>query len=132
MHTLALKKGAELFFTRTRLPSAEDVGAMLRDAETRLRAAGYRPYYLYRQKYMSGSFENVGWCKPGFEGLYNIYMMEELHSIISLGGGGMTKINLPDGRLERYHNPKFPQQYIERIDDVLKQKDEAFVLLTKR
>ena len=58
-------------------------------------------------------------------------MMEELHSIISLGGGGMTKINLPDGRLERYHNPKFPQQYIERIDDVLKQKDEAFVLLTK-
>ena len=59
-------------------------------------------------------------------------MMEELHSVISLGGGGMTKINLPDGRLERFHNPKFPQQYIERIDDVLKQKDEAFVLLTKR
>ena len=130
VHTLALKKGAELFFTRTRLPSAEDVGAMLRDAETRLRAAGYRPYYLYRQKYMSGSFENVGWCKPGFEGLYNIYMMEELHSIISLGGGGMTKINLPGGRLERFHNPKFPQQYIERIDDVLRQKDEAFALLT--
>ena len=130
VHTLALKKGAELFFTRTRLPSAEDVGAMLRDAETRLRAAGYRPYYLYRQKYMSGSFENVGWCKPGFEGLYNIYMMEELHSIISLGGGGMTKINLPQGHLERFHNPKFPQQYIERIDDVLRQKDEAFALLT--
>jgi len=78
---------------------------------------------------MSGSFENVGWCKPGFEGLYNIYMMEELHSIISLGGGGMTKINLPDGKLERFHNPKFPQQYIERIDDVLRQKDEAFRLL---
>ena len=104
---------------------------MLEDAEHSLRAAGYKPYYLYRQKYMSGSFENVGWCKVGFEGLYNIYMMEELHSIISLGGGGMTKINLPGGRLERFHNPKFPQQYIERIDDVLKQKDEAFVLLTK-
>ena len=104
---------------------------MLGDAENCLRAAGYKPYYLYRQKYMSGSFENVGWCKDGFEGLYNIYMMEELHSIISLGGGGMTKINLPGGRLERFHNPKFPQQYIERIDDVLKQKDEAFALLTK-
>ena len=45
-------------------------------------------------------------------------MMEEMHSIVSLGGGAMTKINLPDGRLERFHNPKFPQQYLERIDDV--------------
>ena len=78
---------------------------------------------------MSGSFENVGWSRPGFDCLYNIYMMEELHSVISLGGGGMTKINLPDGRLERFHNPKFPQQYIQRIEDVLKQKDAAFALL---
>ncbi len=129
VHTLALKKGADMFFERMGLPSAEDVGEMLRRGETRLRQEGYVPYYLYRQKYMSGSFENVGWCKPGFEGLYNIYMMEELHSIISLGGGGMTKINLPDGRLERFHNPKFPQQYIERIEDVLKQKEEAFRLM---
>ena len=56
-------------------------------------------------------------------------MMEEMHSIVSLGGGAMTKINLPDGRLERFHNPKFPQQYLERIDDVLTQKDAAFRLL---
>lgn len=131
VHTLALKKGADLFFARSSLPSAETVREMLSAAEARLRSAGYSPYYLYRQKYMSGSFENVGWCKPGFEGLYNIYMMEELHSIVSLGGGGMTKINLPDGRLERFHNPKFPQQYIDRIEDILKQKDEAFALLTQ-
>ena len=129
VHTLALKKGADLFFERMRLPTAEAVRQMLSEAEKTLRAAGYRPYYLYRQKYMSGSFENVGWCKPDYAGLYNIYMMEELHSIISLGGGGMTKINLPDGHLERFHNPKFPQQYIERIDDVLRQKNEAFSLL---
>lgn len=129
VHTLALKKGADLYFERFRLPTAEEVGQMLSYAEDRLRENGYTPYYLYRQKYMSGSFENVGWCKPGFAGLYNIYMMEELHSIISLGGGGMTKINLPDGKLERFHNPKFPQQYIERIEDVLRQKDEAFALL---
>lgn len=128
VHTLALKKGADLFFERMQLPTAEAVRQMLSDAETALRAAGYRPYYLYRQKYMSGSFENVGWCKPGYAGLYNIYMMEELHSIISLGGGGMTKINLADGHLERFHNPKFPQQYIERIDDVLAQKNNAFAL----
>ena len=129
VHTLALKKGADLFFERMQLPDTRAVRSMLTEAEVMLRGAGYSPYYLYRQKYMSGSFENVGWCKPSFEGLYNIYMMEELHSVISLGGGGMTKIALPDGRLERFHNPKFPQQYIERIDDVLKQKDTAFALL---
>lgn len=129
IHTLALKKGADLFFARMQLPAAETVGQMLEDAERRLRQAGYLPYYLYRQKYMSGSFENIGWCKKGWDGLYNIYMMEELHSIVSLGGGGMTKINLPGGGLERFHNPKFPQQYLERIEDVLRQKDEAFRLL---
>ncbi len=131
VHTLAMKKGADLFFARLGLPEEADVRAMLTDAEEKLRAAGYAPYYLYRQKYMSGSFENVGWCKPKFDGLYNIYMMEEIHSIVSLGGGAMTKINLPDGTLERFHNPKFPKQYIERIEDVLKQKDEAFALLSK-
>ena len=102
---------------------------MLEGAEQRLRAAGYIPYYLYRQKYMSGSFENVGWCKPGLEGLYNIYMMEEIHSIISLGGGAMTKINLPGGKLERFHNPKFPKEYIDRIEDILEQKTQAFKLM---
>ncbi len=129
VHTLALKKGADLYYARMGLPTAEQVRAMLDYAQAALTAHGYRPYYLYRQKYMSGSFENIGWCRSGFEGLYNIYMMEEMHSIISLGGGAMTKINLPDGRLERFHNPKFPQQYIERIEDVLRRKTEAFALL---
>ena len=101
---------------------------MLREAERALRAEGYAPYYLYRQKYMSGSFENVGWTRPGFAGLYNIYMMEELQSILALGGGGMTKILLPGG-LERQHNPKAPQQYIGRIDDVLAKKDEILKTL---
>ena len=132
VHTLAIKKGADLYFSRMGLPTAEAVDTMLTGAEESLRKAGYRPYYLYRQKYMSGSFENIGWCRPGFEGLYNIYMMEELHSIIALGGGGMTKINLPGGKLQRFHNPKFPQQYIERIDDVLRQKEEAISLLSAR
>lgn len=129
VHTLAMKKGADLFFDRLQLPSSEEVAQMLENSTELLCAAGYRPYYLYRQKYMTGSFENVGWCRSGFLGLYNIYMMEELHTIISLGGGGMTKVNFPDGHLERFHNPKFPKEYIERIDDVLKQKDEVFKLL---
>ena len=56
-------------------------------------------------------------------------MMEEIYTILSLGGGGMNKVNLPDGHLERFHNPKFPEQYIELIDSVLQQKDELFALL---
>lgn len=132
VHTLALKRGAELAMRQLALPSAEDVRQMLQYAERALRERGYAPYYLYRQKYMSGSFENVGWCKPGYAGLYNIYMMEELHSILSLGGGAMTKINLPDGTLERFHNPKFPQQYLARLDDVLAQKAQAFALLNRK
>ena len=129
VHTLALKKGAALFGSRMELPPQEAVAAMLAGAEDALRQSGYEPYYLYRQKYMSGSFENTGWCRPGYTGLYNIYMMEELHTILSLGGGGMNKINLPAEKLARYHNPKIPQDYISRIDTILQQKDEIFSLL---
>ncbi len=129
VHTLALKKGADLFSSRLHLPTAETVAAMLCQAESALRRSGYIPYYLYRQKYMSGSFENIGWCRPGCLGLYNIYMMEEAHSILSLGGGGMTKINLPDGTLRRFSNPKFPQQYIDGIEELLRRKAEAVTLL---
>ena len=125
----ALKKGAALFGSRMELPPQEAVAAMLAGAEDALRQSGYEPYYLYRQKYMSGSFENTGWCRPGYTGLYNIYMMEELHTILSLGGGGMNKINLPEEKLARYHNPKIPQDYISRIDTILQQKDEIFSIL---
>ena len=129
VHTLAIKKGADLYEKREGLSPDAEVARMVDYAEDTLRAAGYEPYYLYRQKYMSGSFENVGWCKPGTACLYNIYMMEELHTILSVGGGGMNKVNLPDGRLQRFHNPKFPEQYIEMIDDVLRQKEELFKLM---
>ncbi len=129
VHTLALKKGADLFEKRESLPSDAEVARMVEYANTRLRGIGYKPYYLYRQKYMSGSFENVGWSKDGKDCLYNIYMMEEVHSILSLGGGGMNKVNLPDGHLERFHNPKFPEQYIEQIEKVLHTKKKLFTLL---
>ena len=102
---------------------------MVAYANETLRSLGYKPYYLYRQKYMSGSFENVGWSRDNLDCLYNIYMMEELHTILSLGGGGMNKVNLPDGTLQRFHNPKFPEQYIGQIADVLRQKEELFALL---
>ena len=129
VHTLALKKGADLFERQVSLPTAEAVTRMVDYANETLRGLGYKPYYLYRQKYMSGSFENVGWSRDNRDCLYNIYMMEELHTILSLGGGGMNKVNLPDGSLQRFHNPKFPEQYIEQLDSVLRQKEELFKLL---
>ena len=129
VHTLALKKGADLFEKREGLSTADEVTRMVEYANETLRNLGYRPYYLYRQKYMSGSFENVGWSRDDLDCLYNIYMMEELHTILSLGGGGMNKVNMPDGKLQRFHNPKFPEQYIEMIDDVLRQKEELFALM---
>ena len=129
VHTLALKKGADLFEKRVSLPTQEEVTEMVAYASDTLRSLGYKPYYLYRQKYMSGSFENVGWSRDGLDCLYNIYMMEEVHTIISLGGGGMNKVNLPGGKIERFHNPKFPEQYIEMLDSVLSQKEELFALM---
>ena len=129
VHTLARKKGADLFFKGETLPTASEVATMLDDTMRLLPKHGYEPYYLYRQKYMAGSFENVGWCKKGHSGRYNIYMMEEAHSILALGCGGMNKVNLAENDLERFHNPKYPQEYIRRIDDVLDKKREIFALL---
>ena len=129
VHTLALKKGADLFERRVTLPSAEEVTQMVDYANEKLRSLGYKPYYLYRQKYMSGSFENVGWSRDDLDCLYNIYMMEEVHTILSLGGGGMNKVNLPGGKIQRFHNHKFPEQYIEMLPDVLRQKEEMFELM---
>lgn len=125
VHTLALKKSAALYQTRPVLPSGDEVAAMLDYAWDRLEQNGYVPYYLYRQKYMSGSFENVGWCKPGTENLYNICMMEELHSVLSLGAGGITKLTDGNGQLTRLNNPKYPNEYLSAFDGVLHDKVKA-------
>ena len=126
VHTLALKKGSRLIEEGGELPAPETVEAMLELASVRLRGAGHAPYYLYRQKYMSGSFENVGWCRPGGTGWYNIYIMEELHSILSLGAGGSTKMVDPArNRIERVFNLKYPQEYIQRPEK-LRANQEAF------
>lgn len=125
VHTLALKKGSRLMAEGGGLPSPGEVSAMLDYAWETLRGSGYTPYYLYRQKYMSGGFENVGWCRPGGESLYNICMMEELHTILSLGAGGVTKlIDHGAGSLVRLSNPKYPKEYIDHIDAIVAQKED--------
>ena len=132
VHTLALKKGSRLMEHPEELPGDGEVEDMLNAAWEALRRAGYVPYYLYRQKYMSGSFENVGWAKPGYASLYNIAMMEELHTILALGGGGVTKQVWPGtGKIERIANPKYPQEYLRDIDRICAGKRELIPFLAE-
>lgn len=124
VHTLALKKGSRLLLEGSSIPGPEAVTEMLDYAEPTLRAAGYVPYYLYRQKYMSGSFENIGWTRPAAACLYNIYIMSELCSILSLGAGGSTKFVDPSRRhIQRFFNPKFPEEYAKRPEKLRANQD---------
>ena len=126
VHTLSLKKGSRITLEGTRIPTVEEVADMLDYADPALRQAGFGPYYVYRQKYMSGSFENAGWCRAGGTGWYNIYIMEELHSILSLGAGGSTKMVDPArSRIERVFNLKYPQEYVQRPEKI-RANQEAF------
>ena len=126
VHTLSLKKGSRITLEGTWIPSVEEVADMLDYADPALRQAGFGPYYVYRQKYMSGSFENAGWCRAGGTGWYNIYIMEELHSILSLGAGGSTKMVDPArSRIERVFNLKYPQEYVQRPEKI-RANQEAF------
>lgn len=112
VHTLAIKKGSELHREKYILPDGEETSEMVEYAMNALGEAGYDPYYLYRQKYMSGNLENVGYSKPGCESDYNNYIMDELHTILSAGAGGVTKLIDPrNQRIERIFNPKYPYEY---------------------
>ena len=83
---------------------------------------GYEPYYLYRQKGTLQNLENTGYTRPGYAGLYNVFIMEEVHTILSAGAGGSTKLVGPDGHIRRIFNHKYPLEYIERFDVVQARK----------
>lgn len=123
VHTLTLKRASNLVVEH-RAAAYDDVAAMLARC-TALEAAGYQPYYLYRQKGTLQNLENIGWSKPGKACLYNIYIMEEIHSILSAGAGGSTKLVIPGkrhGKIERIFNFKYPTEYIDRFDEILARK----------
>ncbi len=117
VHTFSVKKSSD-FKAEGRFDPASAVAAESVDgSQSALRAAGYLPYYMYRQKNTVGNLENVGYAKPGHEGLYNIYMMEEVHSIFAAGASAVTKfVSVPkeDGsvRIERIFQPKYPYEYL--------------------
>ncbi len=126
VHTMSIKRSSKLNETLARyeLTEGDTVAQMVDFARKTIVSNSKRPYYLYRQKNMLGNLENVGYSKPGFESLYNIYIMEEVQTIISLGCGGVTKtVDRTTDRIERIFNVKEPKDYIERIDEMLHRKD---------
>lgn len=128
VHALAVKNAAAFAEDRYGvLPGPEDAEQMIQTASGMLRDAGYRPYYLYRQKYMSGNLENTGWARPGTECLYNIVNMEETGSVLALGAGGISKLVTDGGaRIERAANVKDALQYITRVDEMADRKKRLF------
>lgn len=131
VHTLTLKRASRIVIEDQKENDYADVAAMLKKCHL-LAEAGYRPYYLYRQKNTLQNLENVGWCKPGHEGYYNIYIMEEVQTILSAGAGGSTKLVADGGkRMQRIFNFKYPTEYIQRFDEVLERKKEwLFFMIT--
>ncbi|MDR2599115.1 MAG: coproporphyrinogen dehydrogenase HemZ [Oscillospiraceae bacterium] len=118
IHTLSLKKGSSIMLNNTVIPSSDEVGNMLNYASSRLQKKGYEPYYIYRQKYIAGGFENTGWSLPKYDGVYNICMMEELCTVLAVGGGGVTKLVSQDNRIERIFNAKYPKEYTDRTEKI--------------
>ncbi len=125
VHTLSMKRASDIVIDGRANYSANNTecAEMLRNANARLIAAGYSPYYLYRQTRMLGNLENVGWSKKGNEGLYNIYIMDETHTILGVGAGAVTKLCKPGSTyIERVFNYKFPYEYISRFDMLMERK----------
>ena len=128
VHSMCVKRAALLRFSDAELAKANDMNEMLSYTQKHMEKTGRKPYYMYRQKNISGNLENVGYAKDGCMSTYNINIMEEKQTIIALGGGGSTKIVMDD-RIERVFNFKDPLEYIRRFDEILKKKDEILDIL---
>ena len=128
VHSMAVKRAASLRFTDTELAKSKDMNEMLSYTQKRMAQTGRKPYYMYRQKNISGNLENVGYAKDGYMSTYNINIMEEKQTIIALGGGGSTKLVMGD-RIERIFNFKDPLEYINRFDEILQKKDEILEII---
>ena len=127
VHTLAVKRASRLVEVDKdfHYKQGEIVKEMLAIAQKKLRDAGFRPYYLYRQKHMAGAYENTGYCQGDTPCIYNIRIMEEKQTILALGAGGISKIYYPDeNRLERVPNVSNYEIYISRLEEMLDRKEQ--------
>lgn len=124
VHTLSMKRASNLSLQkRADYRAADEAVRMVSLTANALPQAGYHPYYLYRQSRTVGNQENVGWSKEGCDGLYNVYIMDETHTILGCGAGAVTKIKQPHSDyLERVFNYKFPYEYNDGLDELLRRK----------
>lgn len=125
VHTLCMKRASTLTNIGTTLnrEDAETTRKMLEYTQKILTSDEYIPYYMYRQSRMVGNLENVGWSKKGYESLYNVYVMDETHTILACGSGGVTKLkNNETDYLERIFNFKYPYEYVDRFDELIERK----------
>ena len=125
IHTLALKRGSPLYDLHMEddIPEEHLVAEMVQYGKERLEAAGYVPYYLYRQQYMRGQLENIGYTLPGKACEYNIQIMEERQSILSMGPGSSSKwMRAPEYRQLKQHMPKDVDVYHVTIDALLEKR----------
>ncbi len=128
VHTLALKRSSNMTKQGKQVDSNGDTPAvgMLKYCEKKLTECGYHPYYLYRQSRMESNLENVGWSKDGFDGLYNVFVMDETHTILGCGAGAVSKLKSPHSDdLVRIFNYKYPYEYINGFDEMLKRKEQV-------
>ncbi|MBO5209115.1 MAG: coproporphyrinogen dehydrogenase HemZ [Lachnospiraceae bacterium] len=128
VHSLAVKKASKLsqWIEQNGIEMLNNTEETMRIAAQGAADMEMLPYYLYRQKNMSGNFENVGYAKEGKYGIYNILIMEEKQTIVACGAGTISKRVYPDGRIERCDNVKDVAQYIERIEEMIERKKELY------
>lgn len=130
VHTLTVKRSAAIF--RDGNENMENPAAEMVDYSIeKLMAAGYMPYYLYRQKNTVDNLENVGYAQKGYESQYNIFIMDETQTILGAGCAASTKLVYPDGLINRIHNYKYPYEYISRFDQLMGKKLEVAECLKK-
>lgn len=127
VHTLSVKRTSKLKdnLDKYNLTEFEEMSKMIDLSMEYAKKMGLNPYYMYRQKHMLGNLENIGYAKEGYECIYNIQMMEERQSNIALGAGSITKfVYIDENRIERVENVKNLEQYIDRVDEMIKRKYE--------
>ncbi len=122
VHTLSFKRASNLSLSGDSRVTT-DTAKMVRYARRKLAENGILPYYMYRQSKTVGNLENVGYAKRGFEGLYNVYIMDETHTILACGASGVTKMRQPHGDyIERVFNYKYPYEYINNFEEIIARK----------
>lgn len=129
IHNLALKSAAFLVTENRYYDLSKKLFAnrMIDYSYEALSGSGYNPYYMYRQSKSLGNLENTGWCKKGYECLYNVFMMDETHTVLAAGAGAVTKLKNPEsGHIERIYNYKYPYEYLNNFDEMILRKDGIY------